>query len=1024
MSNTVLSLDDIERAEWNPGPAPFESPFVSVSLQEGALAPRGDDVRMQSLDGDWIMAPDGYSDERTDLSNGWSDSIPCPVPCGVHTALMEAGVIEDPLFGKNDKRAREWSYHTWWFKREFDYDGSLTAPQLWFDGVCYNARFWLNGKYLGCHRGMFGGPFYDVAPYLQEHNTLIVKIENAPADPQPYSEYADFDDGWSSGVVVNCVYGWHYACLPTRGIWAPVKLISRPASIAEKPFIVVTDPHKGLVDLCIKLRGRAGKGRLYVSVEPYTFEGKSYHFEQGYEAAEGETALHYQMQIPDPQLWWPNGIGAQNLYTMQIWIEPENDLVQHFEEHFGLRRIEMAPLPGGPYADKHNWTFVINGRKVFVKGTNWCTTDALMRFPKERYDRFLTLAKDQGLQLLRAWGGGMPESDYFYDTCDKFGLMVFQEWPTCWGSQKKQPMGELMETAFLHTIRLRNHPSLIQWAGGNESVGAADGEAMDRMARLAYELDGTREFHRTSPWGGALHNYDTYWGRQDVDCTIHLMAPFMGEFGYASAPNLRSVRRYLPREEWDEWDLDAKNCFNYHTPRFNEWQGTPDIERLGRRVNEYYDDKTMEHWIIGTQLAQAETVRHTLEAYRCNWPESTGICYYKLTDVYPACSWSTLDYYGVPKLSHYFVKSAYKTLHGALVFKSMHAKASLLGAPEGVIVDKGVVTVPAGSPEFFSRYAERDLDPAKTYTYRFTLHFEGEIPEHAAVRIPVRTNFKGFWTPGDGQWLCLRLYLGQVILSEDFWGDKAKASKAFTFTAGEDHTFEVVTTPTSMTLAIDGQPALVADGFEALEEPAKIGVGQYNMPDFALQNCYLAEEGSNVNQLTEFGLDVPVYLLDDAYVTADKAATLIVRAFNECLEEISSQTYEKAPGEVMNACLGNFTLTAEQIDTAPLLITLDAMVDGELCDRTFYWMNTRYRPSCLFDRPQTALSYKVVDATTVEVTNVGTLPALGVTVECPEKDDSFMVEDSAFWLNAGESRRLTVNETDGLEIKAWNAPVV
>lgn len=200
--------------------------------------------------------------------------------------------------------------------------------------------------------------------------------------------------------------------------------------------------------------------------------------------------------------------------------------------------------------------------------------------------------------------------------------MVMQEWPTCWDSDKQQPREELLETIRWNIPRLRSHPSLIQWAGGNESP-QADGETMEAMARLCYELDGSRAFHRTSPWGGSIHNYNTYWAMQDIDATLQLKAPFMGEFGMASAPNLESVRRYLPREEWDEWDVTAKNSFNYHTPRFNEWPGDPDMNHLLKRVPEFYDADTMAHFIIATQLAQATCIRHTLESFRARWPEST-----------------------------------------------------------------------------------------------------------------------------------------------------------------------------------------------------------------------------------------------------------------------------------------------------------------------------------------------------------------------------------------------------------------
>ncbi|HJD24505.1 MAG TPA: hypothetical protein H9694_10255 [Firmicutes bacterium] len=668
------SLDQREKALWSPAPAPFEGPAVALEpcAEDGPLP---DGVRTFSLDGaGWEMIDGGTVAERTDPAIPWEGALKARIPNTVHTILYENGVIPDPLFAKNDKLARENSYKTWWFRREFDFDEDFADPRLCFDGVCYNAVFWLNGHFLGGHIGMFGGPEYPVGGLLKKHNVLIVKVENAPADPRPYSAYADHDEGWKYGVVVNCVYGWHYACIPSRGIWAPVCLRETPRLAAERPFIVTSDYRSGRLTVCIKLTG-TGRGRVRIRIRPHNFAGEGRRFAAEFEAPGGVTMLRYTFTVDNARLWWPNGYGEQPLYEAAVAVEPEGDLPQVFHELFGIREIVMQPLPQGPRENLYNWTLTVNGRPLFVKGTNWCTTDALLRFPEERYDRFLTLAKAQNLQFLRAWGGGMPESDYFYRRCDELGLMVAQEWPTCWDSQKLQPIEALVETALIHTVRLRNHPSLVQWAGGNESA-QADGPAMDALARVAFELDGTRPFHRTSPYGGSLHSYSTFWEMEEMDAALNLRAPFIGEFGMASCPNRESVYRYIPEEERTLWDPEAKTAFNYHTPRFNEFRWPEeynDMDHLLRRAVEFGEIRSLDDFIFGTQMAQSTAVRHTLEAARADWPQAAGICYYKLTDVYPACSWSTVDYYGVPKTSYYVLRQAYAPLHAMLVIRSIDA---------------------------------------------------------------------------------------------------------------------------------------------------------------------------------------------------------------------------------------------------------------------------------------------------------------------------------------------------------------
>ncbi len=661
------SLDTIERESFNAVKSPLEYPAAELNeVTEPCNAAVSNDIL--SLNGSYLMTDGG--EEQPDFTKG----ISAVIPCTVQTALFENGMIPDPMFGKNDKFAREAAYKIWWFKKEFDYSGSLINPTLCFDGVCHKAHFWLNGTYLGCHEGMFGGPFYKVGHILKEHNTLIIKIENSPADPKHYSEYADFDEGWKDGVVINCVYGWHYACIPTRGIWSNVYLKSTPALFCERPFIATEDYKTGRIGICIKAEG-SGKGKLHITVKPHNFVGEAQYFIADFNC-NGTEHIHYSLTVKNHKLWWPNGYGEQPLYDVSTVIITENDSAQRFDETIGIRQIEMLPENGVPNPEHYNWLFSINGKYIFIKGTNWCTTDALLRCTEEKYDRFLTLAKHQNLQLLRAWGGGLPETDYFYAKCDELGLMVQQEWPTCWGSPKTQPEAALAETAVLNTIRLRNHASLVRWAGGNE-LSATDEPSIRRMAQIAVELDGTRPFHRTSPYAGSLHSYGTYWEMEEMDSALQLRAPFIGEFGMASAPNYESIAKYIPESELSQnVSRSRKSCFNYHTPRFNEFlwpESYNDMDHLLMRASEFLEINTLRDFILGTQLAQSVAIRHTLEAQRADSPNAAGVCYYKLTDVYPACSWSTVDYYGVPKISYYVIKNAFEPLHPMLEIKSINA---------------------------------------------------------------------------------------------------------------------------------------------------------------------------------------------------------------------------------------------------------------------------------------------------------------------------------------------------------------
>ena len=415
------------------------------------------------------------------------------------------------------------------------------------------------------------------------------------------------------------------------------------------------------------------RGRLIGSVEPENFAGEAWHFDCDLASGERELTELLEFTVPKAKLWWPVDHGEPNLYRMKLSFLPEAGAPDHTTFTFGIRTIEMRPAPEGPDPEKYNWTFVVNGKPIFVKGANWCTLDALLRFERERYDRFLQLARDSHMQLLRAWGSGMPETDEFYDLADRYGLMVLQEWPTAWNSHRIQPYEILEETVRHNTIRLRNHPSLVMWGGGNES-GEPFGEAIDMMGRYSCELDGTRPFHRGEPWGGSIHSYHVFWQYQPLDYNLSLSATFIGEFGLASLPNYETVERYTPADELDAWPPASDSGFTHHMPVFN-------LKReqaiMSQYVADFVPSDSLKNFVLGMQMAQATGIRHTLELARTRWPEATGVCYYKLTDNNPAASWATVDWYGVPKIAYHVLRGAFRPLHVCLLFRRL----SYIGVP-------------------------------------------------------------------------------------------------------------------------------------------------------------------------------------------------------------------------------------------------------------------------------------------------------------------------------------------------------
>ena len=679
------SMDEIDIESYASDPSPTASKARMITLQSGnANHPAGASVL--ALDGTWQMAEAGA--ERSRLSGNWSDAIPAQVPGSVHAALVAAGKMPDPTVGRNQTIVAKASYKTWWFKTTFQRPQNTRGERLIFGGVCNRCTVWLNGVKLGGHEGMFGEPEFDIAAHLKDTNTLVVRLDQIPAENDGwFLQQNSNNTSWKKTVVFNNVYGWHYSQCPSLGIWRSVRVEGAPAVRMDHPFIATRDTKTGSMDLVIALAGASKKwsGALVGTIQPENFSGSSRRFTVQVKSTTTKRELHLRFRIPKPQLWWPVDLGAPNLYRMTLSFVPDHGGQTDTQSFtFGIRSIEMAPLPAGPKPDKYNWTFVINGKPMFVKGTGWCTLDSLMDFRRERYDRFLSLARDQHCQMVRAWGSGMPETDDFYDLCDRYGIMVMQEWPTAWNSHETQPYDMLEETVRLNTLRIRNRASLVIYTGGNES-GKPFGKAIDMMGRLAIELDGTRAFHRGEPWGGSRHNYNSYWSRQPLDEHLRHEADFYGEYGLACFPVYESVQRYLPDNEKQLWPPPENGAFTFHTPIFN-------TRECLSRISQFADtfaprNATMEQFVIGSQMAQVVCLRHQFERARTRWPHSTGALYYKMNDNFPAASWATVDWYGAPKMGHYFMQQTLAPLHAVLHFYSVHSLGMWFDQPVFLLDD-------------------------------------------------------------------------------------------------------------------------------------------------------------------------------------------------------------------------------------------------------------------------------------------------------------------------------------------------
>ena len=665
------------------------------------------------LDGDWQMA---YSDPPAEVKLPENldqfDWIPVELPTEVHWALYRAGKCPHPYEGLTPTTLRWVENKSWWFRKRFTVPEKLRSQysRLMVEGVDYYGYYWLNGHYLGRSEGAFGAAKMGLGNLrFGAENELVIRVDcggyklgQEGGDPRPSLVKADLWAGWQVGAYD----------MNTVGIWQPCRIVMNDWPCLERPFVHTVEigdkqaTVRTMVELCTLNEDEAAC-KLTVTVRGRDSETEPVTKSIDVKPVGPMVIPEMDLTVPEPKLWWPNGMGEQPMYEAEFVLSRAGKTLDRLTVPFGIRTIERrrGDMPRTSYAMRE-WIFYVNGKPMFVKGTNWMPIDALADTRPERYEWCLSAARDAGIQMIRIWGGGILEPDVFYDLCDRYGIMVWQDFPVNVAWQVKGMNRTVWENTVQWAVfRLRNHPSLAFWCGGNEFPpdAPANGHLVGTMARATRILDGTRPFMAASPDEGDVHAYPQ-WDAPKAWNSPLKHGPFVSEWGSHGMPTSGTWKQMVRAEEADArigptlLKMDKKLMEEQYPEVTYHW-----VEFIPSRLPQMlargssFDNLAevpLGRFSEAVGVGAGEFYKYSAEAARGGYPNNGGLLFWVWKRPWPVVAIQILDGMGQPQPVFYDIKHAYSSPWPCLI------PPELFYAPGEGITCKTAVFSEVNKPEW------------------------------------------------------------------------------------------------------------------------------------------------------------------------------------------------------------------------------------------------------------------------------------------------------------------------------------
>ncbi len=637
------------------------------------------------------------------LENQKIGTLTATVPGCVHTDLMAHGLIKDLYWRDNNKQ------YEWLENENFSYSRTFDAVEtdnatLVFEGLDTYCDIYLNGEKIGEADDMFIEYHFPVGEKLKEKNNILrVDFRSAVKEVEGLPQnVAAFTKERLRTRRIQCTYSWDWVDrFVTAGIYRPVYIEYGSDLHIKSAYITTENIDDYSAQICVDLEIANYENPAKVEVEVLAPNGKKV---AGTVFYCNEPRVVRRFDIENPQLWYPLGYGEQSIYTLLVKTG-ENE----HTENFGIRTIKILQLPdkeGSDYylrakalqkkgfettmvdnnEEPRGFQVIVNGQKILCVGGNWVPCEP---FPSaethEKFDKLIALAKEMGVNMLRVWGGGIFENEYFYSCCDKAGILVTQDFLMACGSypEKEEWFIEKLKLESEYAVKLlRNHPCFAWWSGDNENATMGDDEqknyrgrraALKGLAPSIFENDYSHPFLPSSPYGGypyaswtvgTTHNTNfvgemfDYFYNQNCDDYKEFFSEFTARF-IAEEPTFGAISRRSMLKFMTEEDIadETEAMYRHHT------KGNDDLKRP------LFDDVTAfpkkifggvtdaEDKLFKYKYVQYEWVRVVFENLRRNLGYNNGLIFWMFDDCWPAAlGWAFVDYYCVPKAAFYAFK--------------------------------------------------------------------------------------------------------------------------------------------------------------------------------------------------------------------------------------------------------------------------------------------------------------------------------------------------------------------------------